>query len=339
MTPFFDIKTITFATTDVKSRPTAKPGWEETVLAYLHVRAKDASVDKIPPIGLALKFVDMTGPVSIPAESAETLIKIATDTAPARPANQITITQTLDTRQLTINGTLSLEIAATATGLVPDLEQLLDLPKDEAAIAIQHVNPHENLQIKELNTWGDEITPTSERLWTITLDGDAVRAATGPLEFQFPTPKATDASITYQTYREMDLITLSESVVTLGPSAEGNAAELLANPAKHPVLWLVGICCGVIGIGLIFVLFRRRGRERPLRARDVFHMPDDVDEFAVVALLRRLRSSPLVHLKEEQQLELQSDIQSLQQTGFGAESTLPDNDLRKIASKWLRCVS
>jgi hypothetical protein len=148
MTPFFDIKTITFATVDVKPRPTAQPGWEETVLAYLHVRAKDASVDKIPPIGLALKFVDMTGPVSIPAESAETLIKVATDDAvPARPASQITITQTLDTRQLTINGTLALEIVATATGLVPDLEQLLDLPNDEAAIAIQHVNPHESLQI------------------------------------------------------------------------------------------------------------------------------------------------------------------------------------------------
>jgi hypothetical protein len=240
---------------------------------------------------------------------------------------------------LTINVTLALENAATATGLVPDLEQLLDLPNDEAAIAIQHVNPHESLQIKELNTWGDEITPTSERLWTITLDGDAVRAATGPLEFQFPTPKVADATVTYQSYREMDLITLSESVVTLGPSSEGKAAELLANPAKYPVLWLVGIICGVIGIGVILILFRRRGRERPLRARDVFHMPSDVDGFAVVALLRRLRSSPLIKLKEEQQDELQSDLESIEQSYFGAESTLQEDDLRKIASKWLRCAS
>jgi len=46
LSPFFDIKSITFATPDVKPRPTEKPGWEETVLAYLQVRARDASVDK-----------------------------------------------------------------------------------------------------------------------------------------------------------------------------------------------------------------------------------------------------------------------------------------------------
>ncbi|MFT5412825.1 MAG: hypothetical protein ACI8XO_004203, partial [Verrucomicrobiales bacterium] len=152
-------------------------------------------------------------------------------------------------------------------------------------------------------------------------------------------PKAADASVTYQTYREMDLTTLSEPVVTLGATAEGKGVELLANPAKYPVPWLVGIGCGVIGIGLILILLRRRGRERPLRARDVFHMPTDIDGFAVVALLRRLRSSPLVDLKEEQQHELQSDLQSIQQTCFGAESTLQEDDLRKIASKWLRCAS
>jgi hypothetical protein len=166
-----------------------------------------------------------------------------------------------------------------------------------------------------------------------------VRAATGPLEFRFPAPKVADAAVTYQTYREMDLTTLSEPVVTLGPPAEGKAFEIIADPAKYPLPWIIGIGCGVIGIGLILILFRSRGRERPLRARDIFHMPADVDGFAVVALLRRLRSSPLVNLKETQQLELQSDIQSLQQTCFGAESALQEDDLRKIASKWLRCVS
>ena len=123
LSPFFDIKSITFATPDVKPRPTAQAGWEETVLAYLHVRAKDASVDKIPPVQMELKFVDLSGPVTIPAESAETVIKVATENAAPRPASQIEITQTLDTRQLPINGALTLEIKATATGLVPELEQ------------------------------------------------------------------------------------------------------------------------------------------------------------------------------------------------------------------------
>ena len=50
LSPFFDIKSITFAPPEVKPRPTAQPGWEETVLAYILVKPKDASVDKIPPV-------------------------------------------------------------------------------------------------------------------------------------------------------------------------------------------------------------------------------------------------------------------------------------------------
>jgi hypothetical protein len=168
LSPFFDIKSITFATPEVKPRPTAQAGWDETILAYLHVRAKDASVDKIPPVRLELKFVDLSGPVTIPAESAETLIKVATDKADARPASNIEITQTLDNRQLNINGSLTLEVKATASGLVPELEELLDF-KSANTVAIKHINPNEGLQITELNTWADEVAPRSERVWTISL--------------------------------------------------------------------------------------------------------------------------------------------------------------------------
>ncbi len=139
LSPFFDIKSITFATPEVKPRPAAQPGWEETVLAYLLVRAKDASVDKIPPVQMELKFVDLTGPVTIPAESAETVIKVAASDVPPRPAQQIEITQTLDTRQFAINGALPLEIKATANGLVPELEQLLDLAALKSALGITTV--------------------------------------------------------------------------------------------------------------------------------------------------------------------------------------------------------
>jgi len=40
---------------------------------------------------MELKFIDLTGPVTIPASSAETVIKIAAN-APSRPANKIEIT-------------------------------------------------------------------------------------------------------------------------------------------------------------------------------------------------------------------------------------------------------
>ena len=336
LAPFFDIKSITFSTPEVKPRPTPQPGWEETVLAYLHVRAKDASVDKIPPVELALKFVDMTGPVSIPAESAETVIKVSSDPVPARPASHIEITQTLDNRQLTINGALTLEIKATATGLTPDLDQLLTIdPK--ALISVKHINPHEGLQIKELNSWGDEVTPTSERLWTLTLDGDAVRAAEGPLEFHFPTAKAKDATMILQTYKDMNLTTLTAPMVTLGQTTK--AGEIIAHPTAHPYPWLAIIASTITGIVLVIILFRKRSSTQPQSTAVIFHMPAEVDGFAVVALLRRLRSSPFVKLKDAQQQELQSDLTRIEQQCFSSSNPMPESDLRTIASKWLRCAS
>jgi hypothetical protein len=75
---------------------------------------------------MELKFMDLSGPVTIPAESAEAVIKVGTSDIPARPAGQIEITQTLDTRQFQINGALPLEIKATAAGPVPELDRLID---------------------------------------------------------------------------------------------------------------------------------------------------------------------------------------------------------------------
>ena len=336
LSPFFDIKSITFATPDVKPRPSAQAGWDETILAYLHVRAKDASVDKIPPVQLELKFIDLSGPITIPAESAETVIKVATDKIDPRPASNIEITQTLDNRQLNINGALTLEVKATASGLVPDLDQLLDM-KASNTIATKNVNPHEGLQITELNTWADQVAPKSERVWTLSLDGDQVRASDTPITFAFPRPKAKDATVTYSSYTDMNLTTLKEPAVQVGRTMTAKEVAIVAS--KSPYLWpsIIGGAVLVVAFILWLMLRGRSKTERPLRARDVFTMPQDVDGFAVVALLRRLCSSPLVHLKETQQSELQSDLKRVEAACFGASANaMSDTDLRAIASKWLR---
>lgn len=339
LSPFFDIESITFATSDVKPRPTAQPGWDETMLAYLHVRAKDASVDKIPPVQLELKFVDLSGPITIPAESAETLIKVAVDKASARPAGNIEIVQSLDTRQLNINGALTLEIKATASGLVPDLDQLLDL-KAASAIATRDINPHEGLQITEFNTWGDEVAARSERLWTISLDGDQVRASDIPVTFHFPQPQAKDAAVTYQTYADMNLTTLTEPVTQVGRArTPAGATAVIAASVRNSYVKPAIIAGAVVLVALIlWLMLRRKGpAARPLRASDVFTMPNEVDGFAVVALLRRLCSSPLVKLKETQRSELQNDLKRIEQSCFGANAgAMSESDLRTIASKWLR---
>jgi hypothetical protein len=339
LSPYFDIKSITFASPDVKPRPTAQNGWEETVLAYVLVRAKDASVDRIPPVSMELKFIDLTGPVTIPAESAETVIKIQSDSSTPRPADNIQLTETLDNRQLMINGALPLEIKATARGLVPELNQLIDLDALKKTVAVKNVNAHDGLQIKELNTWDTKgVAPNSERLWTIALDSDPIRGADGQTEFQFPPPKPGVATTAYQSYSDMNLVNLPEPKVRIGPT---NATGKLATTSSHHELAiLLSTLGGALLVGGIAYYSLRKKRGETIdgqTARDLFHMPREVDGFSVIALLRRLRSSPLIHLQESQRAELQNDLQRVQQACFGAQAgAMSEPDLRGVAEKWLR---
>jgi nucleotide-binding universal stress UspA family protein len=239
LSPFFEIRSITFAAPDVKPRPAARPGWAETTLAYVLVRAKDASVDKIPPVQMELRFIDLSGPVTVPATSAETLLKVAGGKASPRPADKIEVTQTLDTRQFAINGSLSLEVAATASGTVPELDDLLDLAPLAALAKVRQVTVIDPLMVKELNTWGDQVAPRTERRWSVTLDGDAIRAADKATDLPFPTIKAANATTVWRTYQDIDPV--DEYHREAGDAALGSAvARLEALSMKFTSHILVG---------------------------------------------------------------------------------------------------
>lgn len=163
---FFDIRSITFSPRDVQPRATDRPGWEETVLAYVHAAALDASVDKIPRIQMSLEFLDVTGPISISAESAETMIRVTGDRVPPRPFRRLDVTQVLDARNLEADEELVIEVTATANGLVPDLEDLIDLQQLEQQLPVARIDPHEGTLVRELNSWGDAVHVASDRRWT-----------------------------------------------------------------------------------------------------------------------------------------------------------------------------
>lgn len=138
----------------------------------------------------------------------------------------------------------------------------------------------------------------------------------------------------------MNLTTLKEPAVQIG--REMTAQEVAIVASKSPYLWpaIIG-GAGLLFASLLWLVLRGKGKtERPIRARDVFTMPKEVDGFAVVALLRRLCSSPLVKLKDTQQSELQSDLKRVEAACFGASAgALSETDLRAIASKWLRSAT
>ena len=99
-----------------------------------------------------------------------------------------------------------------------------------------------------------------------------------------------------------------------------------------------GAVLAALAAGVVFYMKRSAtAGEQALRASDVFKMPAELDGFSIVALLRRLRTSPLITLTEPQQTEIQQDLQRVQQTCFDTNSsTMSETDLRGVAEKWLR---
>jgi len=133
---------------------------------------------------------------------------------------------------------------------------------------------------------------------------------------------------------------LAEPVAQLDGRPLG-PGETAASRRGHPFLWTFIIAVLLLGAGAGFYVLRARpATEQALAAREIFHMPRDIDGFAVIALLRRLRASRQIALEETQQRELQCDLQRVEQSCFGAGTdTMSETDLRNIATKWLAFAS
>jgi hypothetical protein len=338
---FFDVRAIAFSPKDVQPRPSDRSGWEETVLAYIQVKAKDASVDKIPRIQMSLEFLDLTGPVRITTESAETMIKVTDQPTPPRPYDRVDITQTLDPRSLDTSDEVLLEIQATACGLVPELESLLDLDALGQQLSVARIDPHEGTVLRQVNSWGDTVHAVSERHWTVALDATPLLSPPRRMELRLPQSKV-EAKVAYQAYAEMDLADLAEPVAVVGKGpAVVPAAELLA-PEDRRLLYAAvgGGALFVVLLLLAVVYLARRSRRRPLRAADVFHLPSEIDGFVVVQLLRALGDSELVRLSSVQRTEMQQDSRRIQASCFSGNgrSQLSEEELRLVARKWLRAA-
>jgi hypothetical protein len=338
---FFDVRAIAFSPKDVQPRPSDRSGWEETILAYIQVKAKDASVDKIPRIQMSLEFLDLTGPVRITSESAETMIKVTDQPTPPRPYDRVDITQTLDPRSLDTSDEVVLEIQATACGLVPELESLLDLDALGQQLPVARIDPHEGTMLRQVNSWGDTVHAVSERHWTVALDATPLLSPPRRMELRLPQPKI-EAKVAYQAYAEMDLADLAEPVAVVGKGAAVVPAAELLTPQDRRLLYAAvgGGALSVVLLLLAVVYLARRSRRRPLRAADVFHMPSEIDGFVVVQLLRALGDSELVRLSSVQRTEMRQDSQRIQASCFGGNgrSQLSEEELRLVARKWLRAA-
>ena len=317
----FEIVSITFHDEKVQSRGYGRAGWRETPLVYLLLKAKDASVDRIPALRLDVDFIDKHGPVVLPVESAVQLIDARADAAPARPVSELEVTQTLDDRALK-EGKLALEIKATARGLVPDFKELFDFAP--AGFRIDETEDS-GPAVQRLDSEKDDLVAVSERNWVLKMSAD--KSTAGDVRFAFPKPKQAEMKVAYKRYVDADLADATPELALSGL------------PMNRARIWrwaLLG-ACAVAGTVLVARRLRRRGDG--VSDRVTYELPATLTPFNALDLLRRMHADETLGLSAAERSELSEAITRIESYYFTPShngSAAPD--LGAIGRHWIGCA-
>lgn len=335
---FFDIRTIAFADPTTPPRDTPPPAgaaekmpdrkWQETPLCYILLAARDATVDRVPSLEIELDFFDRAGKVVLPVPSHPLQIEISEDAPQRRPARTIEVTQIVDSRQLADNR-LMIDVGATADGLVPELDQLLQL--SDYSLPIQDVAEQGGVEVKEFHSGSDGLYARSQRSWTIHLDPTPLlRGAAQRVDFEFPAATSPETSMIFRRYEDLDPVE-SAAKVTL---VEGDDVSQLALLDYR--VWVAGgVATALVLVGLALVVWRSSRRDTS-ETPPLFTLPSPFTPFSVIALLHRIQSSPEVSLTEEQRNSLRADIRALEQKAFTPHGGVTQTEsLEKLARHWL----
>jgi hypothetical protein len=315
----FEVVSVTFETDKVHSRAAPEYGWRRTPYAYLLLKARGPQVDKLTPLRMDLDFLDTSGYVILPIESAALPLDARAERPEPRPARKLQITQTLDERQAA-QGKLLLEVKATALGLVPDLQQVLHLVPSGFDIV---KTDNQGVSVSKFDEESDQVAVASERNWMVTLQ--AKEGVPVPQQFQFGKPKIDDTVMTYQRYNDADLVAVQPEI---------SLEEKYGRPSTVGWLWWAAAGAIVLILATVFFFLLRRPRARKASP---WKLPQPLTPFTTIGFLERIRHEAL--LAEGKRAELLHTLHLLERYYFAAEANgngAPD--LQDIAEGWLRQV-
>lgn len=313
----FEVLSVTFQTENVNSRAVAgQYGWRYTPYAYLLLRARGPEVDQIPPLRLDLDFLDTSGYVILPVETAAVPIDARPEKAEPRPAEKLEIVQTLDERQAQ-EGRLVLEVKATGQGLVPRLDELLDVKPgtfvvrgiDDLGVSVSKFDPD-----------SPRNAVLSERVWTINL---AARddLAERPTTFRFAPALRDDAKLTYQRYVDADLADVPQTI---------SLEERYGAPRR----WWPWAAGGLLAALVLAAWTARRLARRHVAApRPKFQAPDNATPFNVLGLLKAIDREH--DFGEAERQELHRSIDRIEAIYFASNGEAAP-DLAATAADWVR---
>lgn len=313
----FEVVSLTFHHSKVQSRTDQELGWSVTPYAYFLLKPKGPEVDSIPPLKIDLDFLDTSGYVVLPITSAAIPID-ASGEGQARPHRNLKMTLTLDERKADKENTLALEIKASAHGLIPSLEQMLDLELEGYDVEIAEDN---ELLIAELDAGTDDGAPVSTREWMLTLTPQSGQL---PAQFTFPALRqglslAKEDALILQKYDDVDLVPVTETVA-LGAGSSG------ALKAWHLLLGLP-----VIALALWLIMKAKNQPVEEMQAGP--ELPQKLTPVTAIAFLKRIHRD--AELDDAQKTQLLTEINQLEAQAFGPENQPPTTEfLKEVTSQW-----
>jgi len=312
----FEILSATFNSENMEPLRGDEDGWQRTPYAYLLLQARGPQVDRIPEVKLDLDFKDTSGFFIMPVVSSQVVIDASREQE-QRPFEGLEVSQLLDERKVD-EGKVTLEIKAKSEGLVPDLDEILELKTpgfkvskmDDQGAAVMRFAP-------------DQDAIESERVWLIALEPE--EAGTRPGSFRFGEPMLEDMNTTYQRYDDADLETVSSEIaLRRGP--------LGSNP------WWAWLLLGAASVlYLVWFFFATPSAGETVEEDAALRMPESVTPFSVLALLHQIRMRS--EMVDEQRRLLDIDMRRIEAGYFDKSAEQGESEdaaeLEKIARHWL----
>lgn len=313
----FEVLSVTFQTDKVNSKAAVEYGWRVTPYAYLLLKPRGPQVDKLPPLRIDLDFLDTSGYVIMPIDSAAVPLDAKPELGQPRPLQKLQVTQTLDERQAD-QGKLLLEIKATALGLVGELEQILKL--DPAEFEIVNIED-KGVSVAKFDQEADQTAVVSERMWIVSLQAKP-GLPDRPAAFRFAAAKQDGTEMVYQRYADADLATATPEI----------SLERSYGKPDRRWLWIAGSATAVVLV-LAGLLVRALLRRKAPHGPDIA-LPDKLTPFTTLGLLQHLRKTS--RLDGAKQAELNAAIDQLERHYFADEANGNGAiDLRQIAEGWI----
>lgn len=313
----FEVISVTFESEKVHSRSAREFGWRVTPYAYLLLKAKGPQVDKLPSLRMDLDFLDTSGFVVLPVESPVLPIDCKARTTKQRPLQKLTIVQTLDERQAD-KGKLILELKATGVGLVPPIQQLLEIKPAGFDIA---KFDDQGVAIAKFSEEQGPIAIQSDRTALVTLHAKEGQEA--PRQFHFGKPLVEGMELVHQRYQDADLATVASTI------------DLDRHYGKKSMAGTIWLTSAIIASLLTFLGVLYLIRRRSPRSENANELPQHLTPFSVYQYLDRLRHNNK-GLPPAQRQQLDQELASLEHHYFSAEQNgHTPSDLQQLARKWM----